>query len=54
MGQRTAHNVRLNSIFIIFHNLPLVRIPYKERDNITLDLIMGDKYLFTETAQVSA
>lgn len=29
------------------HNIPLVRIPYKERDNITLDLIMGDKYLIS-------
>ena len=27
------------------HNIPLVRIPYTERDNITLDIIMGDKYL---------
>ena len=27
------------------HNLPLVRIPYWERDNISLDLILGDKYL---------
>lgn len=27
------------------HNIPLVRIPYWERDNITLDLILGDKYL---------
>lgn len=27
------------------HNIPLVRIPYWERDNITLDIIMGDKYL---------
>ena len=27
------------------HNIPLVRIPYKERDNITLDLLLGDKYL---------
>lgn len=27
------------------HNIPLVRIPYTERDNITLDLILGDKYL---------
>ena len=27
------------------NNFPLVRIPYWERDNITLDLIMGDKYL---------
>ena len=27
------------------HNIPLVRIPYWERDNITLDMILGDKYL---------
>ena len=27
------------------HNIPLVRIPYTERDNITLDIIVGDKYL---------
>lgn len=27
------------------NNIPLVRIPYKERDNINLDIILGDKYL---------
>lgn len=27
------------------HNIPLVRIPYWERDNITLEMIIGDKYL---------
>lgn len=27
------------------HNIPLVRIPYWERDKITLDMILGDKYL---------
>lgn len=27
------------------NDIPLVRIPYWERDNITLDMIMGDKYL---------
>lgn len=27
------------------HNIPLVRIPYQERDNITLEIIMGDKYI---------
>lgn len=27
------------------HSIPLVRIPYTERDNITLDMILGDKYL---------
>ena len=27
------------------HNIPLVRIPYWERDNMTLEMIIGDKYL---------
>lgn len=27
------------------HNIPLVRIPYWERGHITLDMLMGDKYL---------
>ena len=27
------------------HNIPLVRIPYWKRDSITLDMILGDKYL---------
>lgn len=27
------------------HNIPLVRIPYWERDNITLEMLLGDKYL---------
>ncbi len=30
------------------HNIPLVRIPYWERDNITLDMIIGDQYLVKE------
>lgn len=33
--------------YALSHNIPLVRIPYWERDNITLDMIMGDKYLVT-------
>lgn len=27
------------------HSIPLVRIPYWERDHITLDMILGDQYL---------
>lgn len=27
------------------HNIPLVRIPYWERDNITLEMILGEQYL---------
>lgn len=30
--------------YALSHNIPLVRIPYWERDNITLDMIMSDKY----------
>ena len=31
--------------YALAHNVPLVRIPYWERDNITLEMIMGDQYL---------
>lgn len=31
--------------YALDNNIPLVRIPYWERDNITLELLMGDKYL---------
>lgn len=31
--------------YALSHNIPLVRIPYWERNNLTLDLILGDKYL---------
>lgn len=34
-------------------NIPLIRIPYWERDNITLDLIMGDKYLVKEEEEIN-
>lgn len=31
--------------YALSHNIPLVRIPYWERNNITLELLLGDKYL---------
>jgi len=31
--------------YALSHNIPLARIPYTERDNITLDMILGDEYL---------
>lgn len=34
--------------YALIHNIPLVRIPYWERDNITLEMLMGDKYLIRE------
>lgn len=36
---------QLKNEYAKLHNIPLVRIPYWERDNITLDMILGDKYL---------
>jgi hypothetical protein len=34
--------------YALSNNISLVRIPYWERDKITIDLILGDKYLITE------
>lgn len=34
--------------YALKRNIPLVRIPYWERDNITLEMIMGNKYLVKE------
>lgn len=31
--------------YALTHNIELIRIPYWERNNITLDLILGNKYL---------
>lgn len=36
---------KIKNEYALNHNIPLVRIPYKERDNITIDLLLGDKYL---------
>ena len=36
---------KIKNEYALAHNIPLVRIPYWERDNITIDLIMSDKYL---------
>lgn len=31
--------------YALSHNIPLVRIPYTQRDNITLDILLGPDYL---------
>ena len=37
--------------YALSHNIPLVRIPYWERDKITLDMLLGDKYLVKKTEE---
>lgn len=39
---------KVKNEYALSHNIPLVRIPYWERDNITLEMILGDKYLIKE------
>lgn len=45
---RNQKNDEIRNKYTLEHNIPLVRIPYWERDNITLEMIMGDKYLVKE------
>lgn len=42
----------LKNVYALSHNISLVRIPYWERDKITLDLLLGDKYLIKDDSAV--
>lgn len=33
-------------------NISLIRIPYKNRDNITLEMLLGDEYLINENSEI--
>lgn len=44
LNERQIKDIKKNK-YAKSHNIDLVRIPYQERDNITLDLILGNKYL---------
>lgn len=43
--ENTQKRDKIKNEYALAHNIPLVRIPYWERDNITLDMILGDQYL---------
>lgn len=45
--QYTLKNDIEKNILAHNNNIPLVRIPYWERDNITLELLLSDKYLIS-------
>ena len=44
LEQRQQRDIEKNN-YAKNHNIPLVRIPYHERDNITFEMIMGNKYI---------
>lgn len=43
----TLNNDKAKNKLAKEYNIPLVRIPYWERDSITLDLLLGNKYLIS-------
>lgn len=47
LKQRQKYDAIKNE-YALSHNIPLVRIPYWEIKNITLELLMGDTYLIKE------
>lgn len=49
--QKRQQRDQVKNKYALSHNIPLVRIPYWERDNITLDMIMGEQYEVPKPAQ---
>lgn len=43
--ERRQHRDSLKNDYCHEHHYPIVRIPYWEKNNISLDLMLGDKYL---------
>lgn len=43
--EETQKSDKIKNEYAKKNNIPLIRIPYTERDKITLQLILGDKYL---------
>lgn len=46
--EKVQQSDKVKNEYALSHNIPLVRIPYWERDNITLDILLGDKYLIKD------
>lgn len=44
----TQRRDREKNEYALSHNIPLVRIPYWERDNITLEMLLGEQYLIKD------
>ena len=44
---------QIKNEYALSHNIPLVRIPYWERDNITLEMIMGNQYEVRKPVQLT-
>lgn len=45
--KRTQQSDEIKNNYALSHNIPLVRIPYWERDKITLEILLSDKFLLS-------
>ena len=43
--EKTQERDKIKNEYAKSHNIKLIRIPYWERDNITLEMLLGDQYL---------
>lgn len=43
--EKIKNNDKIKNEYCINNNIPLVRIPYWERNNITLEMLLGKEYL---------
>ena len=43
--EKVQERDRIKNEYALSHNIPLIRIPYTERDNITLEMLLGDQFL---------
>lgn len=43
----TQANDKIKNEYALEHKIPLVRIPYTQRDQITYEMLMGDQFLIT-------
>ncbi len=46
--EETQKRDKIKNDYALSNNIDLVRIPYWERDNITVEMLLGDKYLVKE------
>ena len=48
-SETVKQNDIIKNNYCLTHNIPLVRIPYWEKENINLDMILGDEFLWQKT-----
>ena len=51
---KTQERDKIKNQYALQNNIPLVRIPYIERDNITLEMLLGNDYLVERQGAISS